>query len=605
MQGNHPAPSASEDHAIITTPATTSKSLADMPAEVLMYIAVLLPYSDFARFLQTNSAIHSLLDSHYIWHRRFIRRFGQDLLEQRLGSISCSTKGASMKLKSTASSRNSSRPPSPGLLDDRSPMNSSNAMQANNNNNNNQAGSSSAFNSNFINHNGGNSSTASGSSSPAMIYYDHLYHNHQDPISGASSPLLSSSSVSSFNAASPQLNAQTPSQAASTSLPIAAASETAGDDDIVNDDDDSRNDDDVRSGDSSSGEDAAAKRLAKGKGRKIDLRKTTKLTKQQLIELYKKYAQMTLPAEEMDICHMGNRYWKMVESRSSTFGKLAQLYSVWWMDVSGLFISVPAGRYKVQWRVKVTSDAPIINSEFKAILFDTLEDKSVVGERPNALYFKPRNVQEFMECTDSNVTKADRKPFRKLFKKGFTIMELPGDLIIEEEFQNVFVQIRNCEGWKSGLYVDYVRLVDMDSPKQNKHVLSAPSAEVSEDEEVNDEGEEYYPTSSSSSSLPWLQSALGINPDVKINPLTYRSRAFRQYNPADSSVLMNVGARSSPSSSASTAFESGTAPTSSQARPSSRETQLGHNGYLEENPNAWYGLYAVLILYCIYIFLAQ
>lgn len=59
--------------------------------------------------------------------------------------------------------------------------------------------------------------------------------------------------------------------------------------------------------------------------------------------------------------------------------------------------------------------------------------------------FKPRTVQEFTEQTDSKVTKADRKPFRNLFR-GFTTLELPADLVIDEDYQNVYVQIRNHEG---------------------------------------------------------------------------------------------------------------------------------------------------------------
>ncbi len=89
---------------------------------------------------------------------------------------------------------------------------------------------------------------------------------------------------------------------------------------------------------------------------------------------------MTLPAEDMAICHMGDRYWIMIDSASSSYGKLAELRSVWWMDVVAVFYGVPPGRYKVQWRVKVTSDAPVVNSEFKAILFDKHEvSKSCIG----------------------------------------------------------------------------------------------------------------------------------------------------------------------------------------------------------------------------------
>lgn len=87
---------------------------------------------------------------------------------------------------------------------------------------------------------------------------------------------------------------------------------------------------------------------------------------------------MTLPAEDMQICHMGDRYWRMIDSESSEFGRLAQLQSVWWMDVVAVFKGVPPGRYKVQWRLKVTSDAPIINTDFKVVIYDK-DEVSVTG----------------------------------------------------------------------------------------------------------------------------------------------------------------------------------------------------------------------------------
>ncbi|KAI8359538.1 hypothetical protein B0O80DRAFT_233196 [Mortierella sp. GBAus27b] len=87
---------------------------------------------------------------------------------------------------------------------------------------------------------------------------------------------------------------------------------------------------------------------------------------------------MTLPAEDMFICHMGDRYWRMIDSGSSTFGRIAQLQSVWWMDVAAVFYGVPKGRYKIQWRLKVTSDAPIINTDFRARFFE----KHEVGTMP-------------------------------------------------------------------------------------------------------------------------------------------------------------------------------------------------------------------------------
>ncbi|KAG0038374.1 hypothetical protein BGZ82_000332 [Podila clonocystis] len=292
--------------------------------------------------------------------------------------------------------------------------------------------------------------------------------------------------------------------------------------------------------------------INKGKHRKVDLRKTTEVSKEDLVSLYKKYSRIILPAEDMDIVHMGDRYWKMIEHPSSHFGKLAELRSVWWMDVAVVFHGVPPGRYRIQWRLSVTSDAPVVNSEFRAVLFDKDENASSTSHLPEAIMFRPRTVQEFTEQTDSKVAKADRKPFRNLFR-GFATLELPADLVIDEDYQNVFVQIRNHEGWKSGLYIDYVRLVDLDDPVRCKDRIASRNEDRGYvDETVNDEGEEYYPSSSNS----WLGNALGFHPNLKNNnsgpsrlPRGARSRAFRHVARLSDASAASVSPTSSAPSS--------------------------------------------------------
>ncbi|KAG0342462.1 hypothetical protein BG000_004482 [Podila horticola] len=337
------------------------------------------------------------------------------------------------------------------------------------------------------------------------------------------------------------------------------------------------------------GDEAEAMKPAsrKGKHRKVDLRKTTDVSKEDLVSLYKKYSRIILPAEDMDIVHMGDRYWKMIEHTSSHFGKLAELRSVWWMDVAVVFHGVPPGRYRIQWRLSVTSDAPVVNSEFRAVVFDKDEDVSTTSSLPEAIMFKPRTVQEFTEQTDSKVAKADRKPFRNLFR-GFATLELPADLVIEEDYQNVYVQIRNHEGWKSGLYIDYVRLVDLDDPVRSKDRIASRTESSGcniIDEPVNDEGEEYYPSSSNS----WLGNALGFQPNPANNNSGrrlsggFRSRAFRHV------------ARLSDASSASLS-PTASAPTS----PDLSAANLGNNDS-QPNPGSWYKLFAFLVIYCFYV----
>ena len=156
--------------------------------------------------------------------------------------------------------------------------------------------------------------------------------------------------------------------------------------------------------------------------------------------------------------------------------------------------------------------------------------------------------------------------------------------------------------------------MDLNDPDQSKELLSsrAGTFRSAVEEEVNDEGEEYYPSSSSSGAMPWLQNALGINPDIAISPLTFRSRAFRQYNPVDSSAQLDVGARSPPTlataSGSGTTSTSGSSATETQSGPSSTQggrSQMDANGHPREESDTWYKIYAFLFLYCVYIFWTQ
>ncbi|KAF9146237.1 hypothetical protein BG015_011653 [Linnemannia schmuckeri] len=500
----------------------TKKSLGDLPAEVLIHIGLALPCREFGRFLQTSRTIHSCLDSHYVWHRRFTTRFGQAILEDKLNPSLTNNDPSRMSPPLTSSSP---RFPSPNSQTFHS--------SSNNNSNNNSA-----------------------STSPIL---QQQFDNHLDPVSAVSSPLPSAAS-------SPRL---TPSVALHT-LPSDSSSDDGSD------------------GDGNGGErssSSCAKRPPKGKVRRIDLRRTNMASKEMLIDMYKQLSRMTLPAEDMMIAHMGNQFWRMITSSESKYGKLAELASVWWMDVVAVFVGVPPGRYKVQWRVKVTSDAPVVNTEFRAVLFDKHEDPNTAGEKPNALTFRPTSKQEFVQQTDSPGSRVHKKPFRNLFK-GFTILELPGELLVEGDYHGVFLQIRNHDDWKSGLYIDYVRLVNLDDPEQSQESLANGlhgQRVAAGNEPVDDEGEEYYPTSSSSGPLPWFQQTLGINPHARVDPRDrFRSRAARQFRPVNPSALLDVGARTVPNSTSAPANAGGESPSTAR----NRGDQLDENGQPMERPDS-------------------
>lgn len=205
---------------------TEKKSLANLPAEVLIHIGLALPCREFGRFLQTNKTIHSCLDSKYVWHLRFATRFGQTILEDKLNtSLPNNSDTVRLSLPLTPSSP---RFPSPN---------------------------SQTFHSSS-NHNSNNNSANTSPTLQQQLQFD----NHLDPVSATSSPLPSAAS-------SPRL---TPSAA-----PHTPPSDSSSDDGS-----------DTGSGGEGSSS-SCAKRPPKGKARRIDLRRTNMASKEMLIDIYK------------------------------------------------------------------------------------------------------------------------------------------------------------------------------------------------------------------------------------------------------------------------------------------------------------------------------
>jgi hypothetical protein len=140
--------------------------------------------------------------------------------------------------------------------------------------------------------------------------------------------------------------------------------------------------------------------------------------------------------------------------------------------------------------------------------------------------------------------------------------------------------------------------VNLDDPEESQESLSNGlhgKRVAAGNEPVNDEGEEYYPSSSPSGPLPWFQQALGINPQSRNDH--FRSRAVRQLHPVHPSALLDVGAQSVPNSTSAPLNESEPSP---PAR--NRNNELDEHGKPIERPDAWYRLLTFLFIYCLYIY---
>ncbi|KAG0279205.1 hypothetical protein BGZ95_001994 [Linnemannia exigua] len=216
----------------------------------------------------------------------------------------------------------------------------------------------------------------------------------------------------------------------------------------------------------------------------------------------------TVHAEELSISHLDDdqpkaplkistfekSHWKIVpHPQQPRMGpKVAELTSVWWLDVSAVFSTatsnVPSrgGRYKVQWRMNLNvaqTDSVVVGTEFRAVTFRKDEDPTstaVSQDRTPAIQFKPQTIQEFMSHTDRPGTIPARpKTLQEAQKmeqlagydanqQGFFTLTLPGEVILQEDPTTigggceggVLVQIRNHDKTvKMGMQIENVKLV--------------------------------------------------------------------------------------------------------------------------------------------------
>ncbi|KAK3841492.1 MAG: hypothetical protein J3R72DRAFT_444981 [Linnemannia gamsii] len=80
-----PTPTTSSETTEMIYFEPTESPLEKIPVDILLYIALLLPSChDFAYLLQTCHYIYDSLDTHWVWHQRFLLRHGRGLLKALL-----------------------------------------------------------------------------------------------------------------------------------------------------------------------------------------------------------------------------------------------------------------------------------------------------------------------------------------------------------------------------------------------------------------------------------------------------------------------------------------------------------------------------------------
>ncbi|KAI9249735.1 hypothetical protein BDA99DRAFT_523503 [Phascolomyces articulosus] len=154
-------------------------------------------------------------------------------------------------------------------------------------------------------------------------------------------------------------------------------------------------------------------------------------------------------AEHMVITHIKLPYWRIVHSNESLYGATAKLHSVCWFDVRGLIEGVPPGKYRVQWRMRLSLSARWNEAfEFTASIIPRNQsltpDLDDMGGEKVVSYITP---PKFYARED-------------VVTNTWILVTIPGEIEIKDGYADIRVSHeKKTNFWKAGIELDWVRLV--------------------------------------------------------------------------------------------------------------------------------------------------
>ncbi|KAG2217382.1 hypothetical protein INT45_005266, partial [Circinella minor] len=161
----------------------------------------------------------------------------------------------------------------------------------------------------------------------------------------------------------------------------------------------------------------------------------------------------------MFIVHNKLPFWEIVSTNQSIYGAIAELHTVCWLDVRGVIEGVLQGRYRIQWRMRLSSSArdngPLF---FKAFIIP--RNKSLLSlpaiERNEQELFSKDNSVELLSYTITSWNFYYRKD---VVDDRWIILTIPGEIEIKDAFSDILVTYEgHSKHWKTGIELDWVRL---------------------------------------------------------------------------------------------------------------------------------------------------
>lgn len=200
-------------------------------------------------------------------------------------------------------------------------------------------------------------------------------------------------------------------------------------------------------------------------GHTEEIQSVDNLSVPQAKAVYACLSRTLVPAISIQAAHLGDRYLMHSHMVNSTFGRVLELRTVCWLDISVSFRGVPPGKYEVCWRMqKLARGIGIASSEVNM----TAKAHRVHPADPNKL-------------EDDSLTTHPLRAFESNLPTG-NWMDVSGGQVTIKEFCNIDARLWCHSGeWKQHLAWDYVQLVDLNalpsvSPGQKSTLAASANA---------------------------------------------------------------------------------------------------------------------------------
>ncbi|KAL1931280.1 hypothetical protein VTP01DRAFT_10417 [Rhizomucor pusillus] len=168
--------------------------------------------------------------------------------------------------------------------------------------------------------------------------------------------------------------------------------------------------------------------------------------------LYRSKEQLRLSvAQDMDIKDINLPYWKIYNTPESAYGVTAKLHSIRILDLRGTFEGVLPGRYRVQWRMKLSLAARWNEPLDFTVNLANNKAVPIICTTPQGFYNRSDVV------TDS-----------------WIVVTLPCEIVIEKSWGPTDIHVSHEKGtrlWKAGMEIDWVQLIPAESLDESTMVF--------------------------------------------------------------------------------------------------------------------------------------